>query len=163
MLKFEKVSNKQYQSDLSNLLVPYLSYSYDCVKLPTRATEKSSGYDFYAPFDFNLEVGESITIPTGIRMITDKYVWLLCMPRSGLGCKFRMQLDNTVGNVDGDYWKADNEGHIFAKITNDGKEGKPLIIKCGDRFMQGVILPFATTDDDEATGTRTGGHGSTGS
>lgn len=162
MLKFERVSEKQYNTDLQNLLVPFLSYSYEGIKLPTRATEKSSGYDFYAPFDFTLDVNESITIPTGVRMVTDQQVWLLCMPRSGLGCKFRMQLDNTVGNVDGDYWRSDNEGHIFAKITNDGKEGKRLEIKAGDRFMQGVILPFLIADDDNASGVRNGGHGSTG-
>lgn len=51
--------------------------------------------------------------------------WVLqCYPRSGLGFKFRLQLNNTVGIIDSDYYYSDNEGHIFAKITNDTNEGK---------------------------------------
>ena len=55
--------------------------------------------------------------------------WVLqCYPRSGLGFKFRLQLNNTVGIIDSDYYNSDNEGHIFAKITNDTKEGKTVEI-----------------------------------
>ena len=163
MIKFEKISREQWERDLNALFVPFMaSFSYDNVKIPTRATRNASGHDFVTPFAFDLAPGESITIPTGIRMVTDQQVWLLAMPRSGLGCKYRLQLDNTVGNVDGDYWESDNEGHIFAKITNDGKEGKKLELNAGDRFMQGVILPYFKTDDDDVRTPRNGGHGSTG-
>ena len=162
MTRFEKVSKKQYGEALDKLLVPHLSYSYENIKIPVRATAGSSGYDFFAPFDFSLDPGETIVIPTGIRMITDHKIWLLCMPRSGLGFKYRMQLDNTIGNIDSDYWKSDNEGHIMAKITNDGREDKTLDVKAGTAFMQGVILPYLTVDDDTACGDRNGGFGSTG-
>ena len=162
MTRFEKVSKKQYGEALDKLLAPHLSYSYENVKIPVRATAGSSGYDFFAPFNFSLDPGETIVIPTGIRMITDHKIWLLCMPRSGLGFKYRMQLDNTVGNIDSDYWKSDNEGHIMAKITNDGREDKTLDVKAGTAFMQGVILPYLTVDDDTACGERNGGFGSTG-
>jgi len=162
MIKLEKVSEKQYSSALDKLLAPYLSYSYDDIKLPSRATVGSSGYDFFAPFDFRLDPGETIVIPTGIRIVTNEQVWLLCMPRSGFGFKYRMQLDNTVGNIDSDYWKSDNEGHIIAKITNDGREGKKLEIKAGTAFMQGVILPYLMVDGDIACAERNGGFGSTG-
>ena len=44
--------------------------------------------------------------------------WVLkCYPRSGLGFKYRLQLNNTVGIIDSDYFYSDNEGHIFSKIT----------------------------------------------
>ena len=162
MTRFEKVSKEQYRKALEKLLAPHLSYTYDDIKVPARATTGSSGYDFFAPFDFALEPGETIVIPTGIRMITDHEIWLLCMPRSGLGFKYRMQLDNTVGNIDSDYWKSDNEGHIMAKITNDGRENKTLTVKAGTAFMQGVILPYLTVDDDIACAERNGGFGSTG-
>lgn len=162
MTRFEKVSKKQYEKALDTLLAPHLSYSYDDIKTPVRATTGSSGYDFFAPFDFSLNPGETITIPTGIRMKTDHQIWLLCMPRSGLGFKYRMQLDNTVGNIDSDYWKSDNEGHIMAKITNDSRQDKTLDVKAGMAFMQGVILPYMTVDDDTACGDRNGGFGSTG-
>ena len=162
MLKFEKISRGQWERDLNALLIPFMAYSYDNVKIPTRATRNASGHDFVTPFAFNLSPGESITIPTGIRMVTDQQVWLLAMPRIGLGCKYRLQLNNSVGNADGDYWESDKEGHIFAKITHDGKEGKKLELSAGDRFMQGVILPYFKTDDDDVQTPRNGGHGSTG-
>ena len=56
---------------------------------------------------------------------------LKCYPRSGLGFKYRLQLNNTVGINDSDYYGSDNEGHIFAKITNDSKEGKTVELAAG--------------------------------
>ena len=83
-------------------------------------------------------------------------------PRSGLGFKFRLQLDNTVGIIDSDYYFSDNEGHIFAKITNDSRENKALHITAGSGFMQGIFTEYGITADDDATEIRNGGFGSTG-
>ena len=67
--------------------------------------------------------------------------WVLkCYPRSGLGFKYRLQLNNTVGIIDSDYFYSDNEGHMFAKLTNDTKEGKTVQIPAGTGFMQGFLL-----------------------
>ena len=89
--------------------------------------------------------------------------WVLSLyPRSGLGFKYRLQLNNTVGIIDSDYYYSDNEGHIFAKLTNDSNEGKALSLNAGDGFMQGIFLPYGITEDDAADGTRNGGFGSTG-
>ena len=82
-------------------------------------------------------------------------------PRSGLGFKFRLQLNNTVGIIDSDYYFSDNEGHIFIKITNDSNEGKTLSVKCGDGFAQGIFVEYGITVDDEASEIRNGGFGST--
>ena len=88
--------------------------------------------------------------------------WVLkCYPRSGLGFKFRLQLNNTVGIIDSDYYYSDNEGHIFSKITNDSKEGKTVEIKAGEGFMQGIFTEYGITLDDDATEIRNGGFGST--
>lgn len=84
------------------------------------------------------------------------------MPRSGLGFKYRLQLNNTMGVIDSDYYDSDNEGHIFAKITNDSNEGKTIEIKAGDGFMQGIFIPFGITYTDDEGGIRNGGFGSTG-
>ena len=73
--------------------------------------------------------GESIKVPTGIRAEMEEGWVLKCYPRSGLGFKFRLQLNNTVGIIDSDYFYSDNEGHIFAKLTNDSKEGKTVSLK----------------------------------
>lgn len=134
---------------------------YESIELPARATKGSAGYDFYAPFAFSLPPGGTIRIPTGIRVkINDGWV-LKLYPRSGLGFKYRLQLNNTVGIIDSDYFESDNEGHILAKITNDSNEGKTLEIGAGSGFMQGIFVEYGITFDDEAEGKRNGGFGST--
>ena len=100
-------------------------------------------------------------IPTGVRVEMEQDWVLKCYPRSGLGFKFRLQLNNTVGIIDSDYFYSDNEGHIFAKITNDSNEGKTVNIQAGTGFMQGIFVEYGITVDDEATGIRNGGFGST--
>lgn len=167
--KFEKVSYKQFKSDVLNLTGiednpqndNKIKEIYDNIKLPVRATSGSAGYDFFAPFDIKIKCGDTLKFPTGIRVkISDGWV-LQCYPRSGLGFKYRMQLDNTVGIIDSDYYSSDNEGHIMAKFTNDGRNGKDILVESGKGYMQGIFLPFGITVDDNATGIRNGGFGST--
>ena len=87
---------------------------------------------------------------------------LMLFPRSSLGFKYRMQLDNSVGVVDQDYYNnASNEGHIFIKVTNDSKSGKTLEIKAGEAFAQGIIMRYEVTVDDNVEDIRIGGIGST--
>lgn len=162
---FEKVSFPQFEKDLKDAF-PGLSEAeikarYDRIKLPERATAGSAGYDFFATSDFTLKPGETIKILTGIRArINDGYA-LLIYPRSGLGFKYRLQLNNTVGVIDSDYYDAENEGHIQIKITNDSNESKILEVKEGTAFAQGIFTPFGITLDDAAKTKRTGGFGST--
>ena len=131
------------------------------IALPSRATTGSAGYDFKAPFTFEMRPGETMKIPTGIRVKIDEGWWLGCLPRSGLGFKFRMQFDNTMGVIDSDYYFSDNEGHIFAKITNDSKSQKIVHVEAGNGFMQEIFIPYGITYSDDATGVRNGGMGST--
>lgn len=159
MNKFEKVSFEQYKAAVGDD-TKWTNAYYD-IKIPKRSTEFSAGYDFFAPFSFTLRVGESIKIPTGIKVYLDNDKFLALYPRSGLGFKYRLQLDNSVGVIDKDYILSDNEGHIFAKVTNDGREGKTLTVKKGEAFAQGIITQFFKTDDDNAEGIRNGGFGST--
>lgn len=133
--------------------------TFDGIILPKRATKGSAGYDFFAPETFSLSPKETIKIATGIRAkIADGWV-LAIFPRSGLGFKYRLTLDNTVGIIDSDYFNAENEGHIFIKMTNLGD--KTLTVEKGKAFAQGVFLPFGITVDDSCDAERTGGFGST--
>ena len=127
--------------------------------LPKRATAGSAGYDFFAPAAFRLDPGESVKIPTGVRARIAPGWVLMLFPRSGLGFKYRLQLNNTVGVVDSDYFGARNEGHIFIKLTNAGD--RPLSVEAGEAFAQGIFLPYGLTEDDAADGERVGGFGST--
>lgn len=163
--KFHKVSEARFLEDWKDNFPEAsdeeIKEIYKNIALPKRATAGSAGYDFYAPVDFSIAPGESIKIPTGIRVEMDQEWVLKCYPRSGLGFKYRLQLNNTVGIIDSDYFYSDNEGHMFAKLTNDGREGKTVELAKGTGFMQGIFVEYGITVDDDATGIRNGGFGST--
>ena len=107
--KFEKVSIEQFTKDMMKLFADRGGMDeqkakdiYEAVKLPQRATSGSAGYDICTPIDITLKPGESIKIPTGIRVRMREDYCLFIMPRSGLGSKFRFQLNNTTGVIDSD-------------------------------------------------------------
>ena len=163
--KFEKVSFEQFKEGYLDAIGQdsdeVIRSIYDALKLPKRATKGSAGYDFYAPRAITLKPGETAKIPTGIRAKMEENWVLQCYPRSGLGFKFRLQLNNTVGIIDSDYFYSDNEGHMFIKITNDSNEDKTLELPKGAGVVQGIFLPFGITLDDASSGQRNGGFGST--
>ena len=158
--KFEKVSRAQFDAAWQDTFGCEQAV-YEELKLPVRATTGSAGYDFFSPLDFTLQPGETIKIPTGIRVRIEEGWVLHLYPRSGLGFKYRLQLNNTVGIIDSDYYYSDNEGHMFIKVTNDSKEGKTVSLKKGEGFAQGIFLEYGITEDDDAQGVRNGGFGST--
>lgn len=158
--EFIKVSKEQYLKDFDESFGS-AEAAYECISIPARATSGSAGYDFKAPFDFTLAPGETIKIPTGIRARIDDGWVLMIFPRSGLGFKYRLQLNNTVGVIDSDYFGSDNEGHIMVKMTNCTNEGKTISLKAGEGFAQGIFMPYGITTDDEVTDIRNGGFGST--
>lgn len=163
--KFEKVSLERFMQDVKGDFPQYSDEDirdiYESIELPKRATRGSAGYDFYSPFSFSMEPGTTMKVPTGIRCRMEEDWVLKLYPRSGLGFKYRLQLNNTVGIIDSDYYYSDNEGHIMAKITNDSKEGKTVELTSGTGFMQGIFLEYGITEDDDAQGVRNGGFGST--
>lgn len=167
--KFEKVSFDQFFNSFIDTFQiekkddgknkSEIKKSYDDLLLPRRATRGSAGYDFKSPVSFELKPKETIKIPTGIRCKMNEDVVLMIYPRSSLGFKYRLILDNTVGIIDSDYYNSDNEGHIFIKFTNLGE--KLLEIKKGDGIAQGIFLPYYLTEDDSVSDIRNGGIGST--
>ena len=163
--QFFKVSYEQYKEayldTYGEASEEEIQNVYDSIKLPKRATSGSAGYDFYAPVAITLEPGKTVKVPTGIRAKMEDNWVLKLYPRSGLGFKYRLQLNNTVGIIDSDYYDSDNEGHIFAKITNDSNEGKTVEIAEGTGFMQGIFIEYGITLDDDVTEVRNGGFGST--
>ena len=162
--KFEKVSLKQFRDDFVSCVGGTASAAeklFGNVKLPVRATAGSAGYDIICPFDLRLEPGEGVKVPTGLRIKMQPGWMLLVLPKSGLGFKFRLQLDNTMGLIDSDYYGSDNEGHIIVAVTNDSRTGKVLELHAGKAFVQAVLVPYGITEDDSAEGIRRGGFGST--
>lgn len=163
-MRFEKVSKKQFVEaavKTGRYTEESAEFAYENIKLPKRATVGSAGYDFFSPEPITLNPGETLLIPTGIRAFIDEGYFLMLAPRSGLGFKYRLQLDNTLGIIDFDYVYSDNEGHIMAKITNDSKTDKTLTLTQGSAFIQGIFVKYGITDDDDTDGIRNGGFGST--
>lgn len=163
---FEKVSLAAYTDCVHKALPDHVMLDipamYERIRLPERATAGSAGYDFFSPLGFTLVPGASICVPTGIRVRMDDGWVLLLMPRSGLGTKYRLQINNTVGVIDGDYYDTPAEGPIMTTFTNDTHDGRTLDIAEGEAIMQGIFVPYGITTDDAVTATRVGGFGSTG-
>lgn len=164
--KFEKVSFEQFKEDWIDTFKDFHSEEeikmiYNDIKIPKRATIGSAGYDFYSPIKIVISPNKTFKIPTGIKVKIDDGWVLKVYPRSGLGFKYRLQLNNTVGIIDSDYYYSDNEGHIFIKITNDTNEDKVINIDKGNGFAQGIFVEYGITYDDEVSEKRNGGFGST--
>lgn len=173
-MKFEKVSFEQFKNDYINTFYQYESQlplgideyikdCYDNIVIPTRATRGSAGYDFVMPFDVQFDSFTDIKIPTGVKCQIDDGYFLMVVPRSSMGFKNYLRLANTLGIVDSDYYNnKDNEGHIFAKVRIERTLDNPLVIKRGERFVQGIFIPYGLTDNDKTESERVGGIGSSG-
>lgn len=170
MIFFDKISLKQYLSDrMPALLTSGLSEEEGCrkaeeeyssIQLPRRATARSAGYDLRVPFDLTVHPGESVVIPTGLRVCMEDDMWLGIYIRSSLGFKYGVRLKNSVAVIDADYYGADNEGHLKVGIYHHGD--RDLILKAGDAFAQGIFQRYILADnDDPVQERRTGGFGST--
>lgn len=156
-MKFEKISYTQFKNDNIDTMC-----GYEQIKLPQRATKSSAGYDIYSVKSFELKPRQSILLPTGIKVQLDSDKALFALPRSGQGFKYKVQLYNTIGLIDADYYGNEkNEGHIWVKLYNDSPDGETLKVQQGDAICQGVIVKYFTVDDDFVDNVRKGGFGST--
>ena len=155
--RFARISDAQYQQDAAAYAVKLPLAE---LPLPCRATTGSAGYDFVCPVEVTMRPGDTAVIPTGIRCFMEPGWVLLNCPRSSLGRKHGIRLANTVGVIDSDYVHADNEGHILVMLVNGGDH--EVTLRLGERFCQGIFLPYGLADEAEVTGERSGGFGSTG-
>lgn len=134
------------------------------INLPERKTKFSAGYD--------IEAAEDITIPkfvpgmkptlvkTGLKayMMDDEVLYLY--NRSSNPGKKGLILANSVGVIDKDYYgNPDNDGHFYFSYFNCSDHD--IEVKKGDVIGQVVFQKYLVVDNDNATGDRTGGFGST--
>ena len=155
--RFTRVSQAQYAEAMAERegFLPL-----DEIPLPKRATAGSAGYDLVSPIDVAIPAGGTALIPTGIRAEMEQGWVLMLFPRSSLGFRYAVRLSNTVGIIDSDYAFAKNEGHIMVKLRNPS--ANPVTIGQGERFCQGIFLPYGTAEEDGEFSPRQGGFGSTG-
>lgn len=160
-MKFEKVNKECFHKDAFNNGFDDVDEVYENIVMPERKTELSSGYDFRTPFDLELYPDDRRVVPTGIKAHMGKGEVLILAVRSSVGIKDGVQFSNGIGVIDVDYYgNAQNDGDIMLALWNSSS--KLVRYKAGDRIAQGMFFKFDTTEDDNASGIRTGGVGSTG-
>ena len=134
---------------------------YDKIVLPKRQTSGSAGYDFVTPYDVALRPNERVVIPTGVKVRLKQGYVLQLHIRSSVGIKKGVVLSCITGIVDADYYSnKSNDGDIMLALVNNGD--RTVRYKAGERIAQGIILQFETTTNDNASGSRSGGIGSSG-
>ena len=132
------------------------------VVLPQRKTAKSAGYDIIALTDEDVYVhpGMSVNLETGVKACMEDDEVMLLFIRSSLGIKQGLTLSNSCAVIDADYYNnPDNDGHFILNIINTGNSVQRIPAR--SRVAQAVFVKYLTVDDDNATGERIGGIGST--
>ena len=169
-MRFEKVSVKeqkkfleQFFASRSSKVNSALEYIDKELALPGRSSAKSCGYDFRLPVDVEIQPNSKVLIPKFVKAAIDDDKVLELYPRSSYGIKKGLELANTVGVIDADYYNnEDNEGHIMVCMRNT--TSKPVHLERGDKFVQGIIKRYFLMDGDEygVGKARKGGIGSSG-
>jgi dUTP pyrophosphatase len=106
------------------------------VKPPSRGTSKSAGIDFFVPNDFekiSLFPGESILIPSGVKVQVPEGHALIAFNKSGIATKSRLAVGACV--VDEDY-----EGEIHLHLYNTS-QNKITEIEPGMKLTQFILIP----------------------
>lgn len=127
--------------------------------MPTKGTGAAGAFDIYMP-EGGRVAGDHTVIGLGFATEVPKFHIALIVPRSGIGAKYGLELNNTAGVIDADYrgeWKA-------ALRT---KNGEPFSWDRGDRILQFLIIPVNSPELElvesvEKTERGEGGFGSTG-
>ena len=133
------------------------------VVIPQRKTSKSAGYDIFALIDEDvyLNPGQSVSLTTGLKACMEDDEVMLLFIRSSLGIKKGITLSNSCAVIDADYYNnSDNDGHFILNVINTSNEVQ--CIPARSRVAQAIFVKYLTVDNDNATGERIGGIGSTG-
>ncbi len=134
------------------------------INMPVRKTKYSAGYDVEAAEDtviptFKLGT-KPVLVKTGLKAYCQNDEYIKLVNRSSNPGKKGLVLANSIGVVDADYYNnPDNDGHFMFAYYNFFKED--VIIHKGDVIGQVIFEKYLITDDDNASGERKGGFGST--
>lgn len=146
--------------------------------IPTYAKEGDAGMDVCAAEEILIAPGETVIIPTGIKLAIPEGYEIQVRPRSGISYKTPLRISNSPGTIDSGY--RDELGIIMTNtsenafsddiFTIDSKENfkGTYRIRKGDRIAQIVLqvvpkMKFTIVDSVKDIGKdRGGGFGSTG-
>lgn len=151
--RFEKVSIEIFTRDWIKFFpedennTEYIQAIYNNIKLPTRKTSKSAGYDFFIPMDAIFCSEGEMVIPTGIKCTNIPDNKILLFQTQNINSISNFDLVNITGIIDANNSDPTEEYQIIIKMTNNSEfefnidQGKP--------FCQGVIQNYYITNDDK--------------
>jgi dUTP pyrophosphatase len=163
-----------------HVLVP-IEYCHPDAKMPTYAHLTDAGMDIYLTEDVTIHPGETVLIPTGIKVALPLGYELQVRPKSGRSLKSKLRIANTPGTIDAGY--RDEIGIIVDNIDQVIKGGEldeagrltgilwgsDITLSKGEKIAQLVLseVPKAVFYEVESVSTiendgRNGGFGSTG-
>ena len=133
------------------------------IHLPVRKTKYSAGYDVEAAEDVVIPSFKSgvkpTLVPTGLKAYCGDDEYFMLVNRSS-GPKKGLVMANSIGIIDSDYYEnIDNDGHFYFQFYNFLDHD--IVIHKGDAIGQVIFQKYLLCDNDNATGIRVGGIGST--
>ncbi|MGI6776628.1 MAG: dUTP diphosphatase [Acetivibrionales bacterium] len=158
----------------------YVEICRESAILPSYANPGDAGMDVYAAEDINIMPGETVIVPTGLKLAIPQGYEIQVRPRSGISLKTPLRIPNTPGTIDSGYRdelgiiisntspvSGSNSQEVFS-INSTGNKFGTYKIKKGDRIAQIVLqavprIEFSIVNSVEEIGdNRGGGFGSTG-
>jgi dUTP pyrophosphatase len=156
----------------------------DEVRVPEYAHVTDSGMDLYALDDYTIHPGETVLIPTGIKVALPPGYELQVRPKSGRALKTKLRIANTPGTIDAGYrdeieviienieapikditYSFDSKGY---PVITSIEHGSDMFIGKGEKFAQLVLMEvpkaalFEVSSVQDYGEDREGGFGSTG-
>jgi dUTP pyrophosphatase len=163
-----------------HVLIP-IEYCRPDAKTPTYAHLTDAGMDIYLTEDVTIHPGETVLIPTGIKVALPLGYELQVRPKSGRSLKSKLRIANTPGTIDAGYRDeigiiADNIDPVIrhADMDENGRLhnvlwGSDITLSKGEKIAQLVLseVPKAVFYEVESVSNiendgRKGGFGSTG-
>ena len=156
----------------------FLEVCREGVVVTSYAKEGDAGMDVCSAQEVLIAPGETVIIPTGIKLAIPNGYEIQVRPRSGISFKTPLRLSNSPGTIDSGY--RDELGIIMTNtsesafndkiydIDTKGNNKGTYRIRKGDRIAQIVLqvvpkMRFTVVDSVESIGSnRGGGFGSTG-
>ena len=134
----------------------------DHVALPNYQTSGAAGFDLAASADLAIPPRSIALVPTGLVVEVPAGYFLGIFARSSTPLKRGLMVANGVGVIDCDYCGETDEIKIqVLNFTDD-----PVTVRTGDRIAQGLLIPVARAEWQEAGGAlrngSRGGFGATG-
>lgn len=149
--------------------------------LPRYANPGDAGMDVYAAEDITILPGETVIVPTGLKLAIPEGYEIQVRPRSGVSFKTPLRIPNSPGTIDSGYrdelgiivnnssdMECNQNSDIRFTLDEKGNKKGPYIIRKGDRIAQIVLqvvpkMVLTKVSSVKNIGTdRGGGFGSTG-